>query len=405
MEKENGFDFQKFINDSRDVLLNPKDFFTRIKLDGGIGEPLLRAVIYGAIAGLFAMIWSFMNIGGALGGMFGGAAGIGAFFGTIIAAIIGAFIMGVIVLIISSICGGNTDYEANFRVAVAIMVVYPISSFLNILGGLSFWLNSLVSIALNLYILYVLFFGLTIALKGKEQSAKTVGYVLGGILILFMLIGGVANRATRKISKYGLNRMEESLKELEKTAKEIEKEAAAHYGELEEEIEAMEEKVEDFDDMQNVAETDPLEKPESFPQDAVEYANEWFSQTESEFSAETIDNVLALIEEAQQYDEDNQEKMLEILNSHGYNNITEFQVDVNKLIYSTAAVKALESLQVLIDATDEEQKAAEVFTFDQAIEGAVKQSIQGGSLTPNDIRVAYDNWEKYIKFNELTKEK
>ena len=199
--------------------------------------------------------------------------------------------------------------------------------------------------------------------------------------------------------------MEESLKELEKTAKEIEKEAAAHYGELEEEIEAMEEKVEDFDDMQNVAETDPLEKPESFPQDAVEYANEWFSQTESEFSAETIDNVLALIEEAQQYDEDNQEKMLEILNSHGYNNITEFQVDVNKLIYSTAAVKALESLQVLIDATDEEQKAAEVFTCDQAIEGAVKQSIQGGSLTPNDIRVAYDNWEKYIKFNELTKEK
>jgi len=64
METKIGFDFQIFINDSRDVLLNPKDFFSRIELTGGKGEPLVIALIYGAVAGPFSMLWSLMNFGG-----------------------------------------------------------------------------------------------------------------------------------------------------------------------------------------------------------------------------------------------------------------------------------------------------------------------------------------------------
>ncbi len=79
MENKKDFDFKEFITSSRDVLLNPKGFFSRIELTGGIVQPLIKALLYGAIAGVFSMIWSFAHIGGMMGGMFGGAAGIGAF--------------------------------------------------------------------------------------------------------------------------------------------------------------------------------------------------------------------------------------------------------------------------------------------------------------------------------------
>lgn len=215
MENKNNFDFKEFIQSSRDVLVNPKEFYSRFELTGGIVQPLIKALIYGAIAGLFSMIWSFVHIGSAFGGMFGGAAGVGIFFMTIIGAVIGAFIMGVIVLVLSSICGGNTDYEANFRVAVSIMVVYPITALLSFLGGISFWISTLVGLAINLYAIYMLYFGLTLSLKGKEQSAKVTGFVLGGLLVLFMLIGAGTRHAAKTYLDYGSNQIENNLESTE----------------------------------------------------------------------------------------------------------------------------------------------------------------------------------------------
>ena len=255
METKNNFNFKEFIQDSRDVLVNPKEFFTRINLTGGIGQPLIKALIYGAVAGFFSMLWSFVHIGGALGGMFGGAAGIGAFFFAILGALIGSFIMGVIVLVLSSICGGNSDYEASFRVGVAIMVIYPISAFLGFLGGINYWLGTLIGVAVNLYALYLLYFGLTKGLKGKEQSAKITGYVLGAIMLLFVIIGASTRQAVKSFSKYGSKDVENVLKDLQKAAKEIEEETANYKDELEKETAKYQDKLEgleeDFEDIQD----------------------------------------------------------------------------------------------------------------------------------------------------------
>jgi hypothetical protein len=406
METKSGFDFQKFINDSRDVLLNPKDFFSRIELTGGMGEPLLKALIYGAIAGLFSMLWSFMNIGG----LFGSATGIGLFFTTLIGALIGALIMGVIVLIFSSICGGNTDYEPNFRVAVAIMVILPISTFLNVISGLSGWLGTLVSLAVNLYALYVLYFGLFVALKGKESSAKVLGFVLAGILIFFMLIGAISHRAARRLSGYGSKQFERHMKDFEKAAKKIEKEATAHYGEVLKELEGIEEQVakigESIEDA-DVTSVDPIAKPDPYPTDAIEFAKEkeWFSQKESDFSRKTISSLIDMIKELREFDKSQEAEMLEVMKNYGYEDLDKYQYDVNKTLISHQALKGLESLQIIISSSEKEQTVAEFFTLDQAIEGLVKQSLEAGDLTIEDMRVAYDNWDLLTEFNEITRRK
>src|SRR5450759_826182 len=123
------FDFNEFIKESKDVLVNPKSYFSTMKTSGGMTEPLIKAVIYGAIAGVIAFIWSLLNIGAMGGSMFGGGFGIMILIWKIIGSIIGLFIGAVILLVISSICKGNAGFEANLRVTAAVMVVMPISAF------------------------------------------------------------------------------------------------------------------------------------------------------------------------------------------------------------------------------------------------------------------------------------
>jgi len=318
--------------------------------------------------------------------------------------------MGVIVLIFSSICGGNTDYEPNFRVAVAIMVILPISTFLNVLSGLSYWLSTLVSLAVNLYALYVLYFGLFVALKGKEPSVKVLGYVLAGILIFFMLIGAITHRAARRLSGYGSKQFERHMKDFEKAAKKIEKEATASYGEVLKELEGIEEQVakvgEAIEDA-DVTSVNPIAKPDPYPADAIELAKEreWFSQKESDFSRETISDLIDMIKELREFDKGQETEMLKVMKSYGYDDIDKYQYDVNKTLISHQALKGLESLQILISSSDKEQTVAEGFTLDQAIEGMVKQSLKAGDLTSEDMRVAYDNWDLLAEFNEITRRK
>ena len=120
------FDFNVFIKESKDVLVNPKAYFSTMKTTGGIAEPLIKAVLYGAVAGIIAFIWSLLKIGGSSLGILGGTVGFLAIIWYLIAAIIGLFIGAVILLVISAICKGSTDFEANVRVTASVMIVMPI---------------------------------------------------------------------------------------------------------------------------------------------------------------------------------------------------------------------------------------------------------------------------------------
>ena len=82
------------------------------------------------------------KIGSVGGGILGGGIGIMVFIGYIIGSVIGLFIGAVVLMIISSICKGSTDFEANVRVTAALMVVMPISAFLGFTGHFSLYLGT-----------------------------------------------------------------------------------------------------------------------------------------------------------------------------------------------------------------------------------------------------------------------
>ncbi len=220
---------KKMMDDAKGALLKPKEYFSTMPVSGGMGEPVIKALIYGTVAGIFRLLWSILGlsaIGGSMGFLLGGGVGIMALIGSLIGALIGLFLGGVILLIISSIAGGNTDYEANVRVTADMMVLMPIQA---VFGFLIFsgFLHSLVSLLINLYAVWMLYLALTGVLKGKPDTSKTLTIILAGLLLLFSLIGMAFHKTARRMADNSDKIMEQYSKAAEKIAREVGGEDAA----------------------------------------------------------------------------------------------------------------------------------------------------------------------------------
>lgn len=211
------FDVNLFIRESKEVLVNPKSYFSTMKISGGMTDPLIKAVIYGAVAGAIAFIWSILNLGTLGSGMFGSAIGVMILIWKIVIAIVGLFIGAVILLVISSICKGNTDFEANVRVTAAVMVIMPVSALLGILGHINFYLGAVVGIAVNIYALWLLFNGLVEALKTDRETTRIVVYVLVALTVLIMAFSlGKLNKTNKMLNEFNNKDVKEMMKDLPK---------------------------------------------------------------------------------------------------------------------------------------------------------------------------------------------
>jgi hypothetical protein len=209
---EGTFDLNAFIQESKDVLLNPKSYFSTMRTSGGMTEPLIKAVIYGAVAGAIAFIWSILKLGAVTGGLLGGSIGIMVFISYIIGSIIGLFIGAVILLVISSICKGSTDFETNVRVVAALMVTMPISAFFAFTGHFNVYLGTLFSLAISIFSLWLLYNALIETLKAKPETTKIVMYILIAIFVLFSLVGlGAKRRANDFMKEFNSSEMKEMM--------------------------------------------------------------------------------------------------------------------------------------------------------------------------------------------------
>jgi hypothetical protein len=200
------FDFNVFIKESKDVLVTPKSYFATMKTTGGIAEPLIKAVIYGVVAGVIAFILNLFHLSGMTGAMLAGVGALGGFFYYVIAAIIGLFISAVILLVISAICKGSIDFETNLRVTSSVMVVLPVMALLGLFGSINLTLYAILILALNIFTLYLLYHGLIETLKAKSETVKIVLIILVAIFVLLSI--GTISRSHR------YNKLSRDLQEL-----------------------------------------------------------------------------------------------------------------------------------------------------------------------------------------------
>ena len=184
------FDFKDFIEDAKNTLIKPKDYFSSMPKSGGFVEPIIKACIYSLAAGIIYFIWALLKIGGSWG-MYGQSmAGFGSIiviFTTLIGGVIGLFIGGLILMLISIICGGDTNYETNTRVTASLMVLSPVSAILSFINGINMYLGIVISLLIGLYGIWLLYTALLNSLSAKEKTAKIVCIVLAVLLVLFSL--------------------------------------------------------------------------------------------------------------------------------------------------------------------------------------------------------------------------
>lgn len=209
------FNFNSFIKESVDVLVKPKAYFSTMKTTGGIAEPLIKALLYGVIAGVIALIWGLLKLGAA-SGLLGGAVGVLALVGYIIGAIIGLFIGAVVMLILAAICKGTTDFEPNVRVTASVMVIMPVGALLGFIGGLNSTVGSIVTLLVNLYALYLIYHALVESLKAKPSSSKVLTIILGALLVIFFLVGlGTKKAASKFLDDFNSEDFQEMIEDLE----------------------------------------------------------------------------------------------------------------------------------------------------------------------------------------------
>jgi len=213
MSETGSFDFNAFIKESKETLVNPKGYFSTMKTSGGLAEPIIKALIYGVVAGIIIFIWGAVGLGGTLG-VYGAGIGAMALVWTVLAALIGVFIGAVVLLVVSSICKGNTDFEACLRVAAAVMVVMPISAVLGFTMGINPVFGAIISLCVNLFALYLSYHGLIETLKADPGTTKIVMYVLIALLVIFMIAKiGTSRRMNRYMNDIGQGNLKEMLKD------------------------------------------------------------------------------------------------------------------------------------------------------------------------------------------------
>jgi hypothetical protein len=193
-------DLKKIAGESRETLLNPKEYFASIPLSGGFEEPVIKALVYGTVAGLFGLLWDLTGFNMVGVGAWGTTGGISALIWSLVTAVIGLFIGGAIVWLISHVCGGNREYEASVRVASSIMVVYPINAFLSCLYAISLTLGGLSALFVNLFSIYIMYMAVQVALKGRESSLRIVVIVMGILAVMTFFGGQKAGRSVEEIS-------------------------------------------------------------------------------------------------------------------------------------------------------------------------------------------------------------
>ena len=125
----------------KDVIVNPRRFFSKIVADGDIEESMLKAFIYGLLGGLAVL--AIKLIGGA-------TITINSVFTAIVIvpviAVALLFVGGGLLMLVSEMTGGERDWEIAIKGLASIFFIYPVILVLNAVAFncLSMWVISII---------------------------------------------------------------------------------------------------------------------------------------------------------------------------------------------------------------------------------------------------------------------
>ncbi len=159
---------RKWMHHIRDIIVNPRRFFTKIVADGNLDESMLKAFMYGLIGGV--LVLGLRLIGGA-------TITIGAVFSAVVIipvlAVASLFVLGGLMMLVSEITGGERDWEIAIKGLGSIFFIYPVILVLNALAFncASMWI---ISIAVDAYVLFLFYNIALYCMRGRRINVIMV---------------------------------------------------------------------------------------------------------------------------------------------------------------------------------------------------------------------------------------
>lgn len=160
----------------RDIVINPKRYFSKIVADGNMDESMLKAFLFGLVGGCLLLLMRIIG---------GGAVTVGSIFTAIIIvpvlAVTLLFLMGGLLMLVSEITGGERDWEIAIKGLASIFFIYPVILVLNSLAFncMSIWI---ISLLVDIYVLFLFYNIALYCLRGHRGNV----IIVIGILALFM---------------------------------------------------------------------------------------------------------------------------------------------------------------------------------------------------------------------------
>lgn len=169
--------FKNAFKHIRNLIVNPKRYFTKIVADGDMEEAMLKAFLYGLLGGCLVLLIRLLG---------GATITIGAIFSAVVIvpvlAVALLFVFGGLMMLVSEITGGERDWEIAIKGLASVFFIYPVILMLNALAFncVSMWV---ISMLVDMYVLF-LFYNISLyCMRGKRGNVLLVI----GVLALFMI--------------------------------------------------------------------------------------------------------------------------------------------------------------------------------------------------------------------------
>jgi hypothetical protein len=130
---------QRFTDTVRGVLMDPRRFFTEMRREGGLGPPLVYALIGAVIGSAATVIYQFgmIGIGGGPGTYGDAGMGLASLFWVPIFALLGLFIGSALYhVLLVALSGANYPFETTFRVVAYVLGTVYLFLLIPVCGGL-----------------------------------------------------------------------------------------------------------------------------------------------------------------------------------------------------------------------------------------------------------------------------
>lgn len=174
---------KNWLKNIKDLVVNPKYFFSKIVADGDLEESMLKAFIYGLIGGCLML---------GLRLLCGATITISSVFSAIIIvpvlAVALLFVMGGLLMLVSEISGGERDWEIAIKGLASVFFVYPVILLLNTLAFncTTIWIISIIG---DIYILF-LFYNISLyCMRGKKNNVL----IMIAIIAVFLFTVYITN--------------------------------------------------------------------------------------------------------------------------------------------------------------------------------------------------------------------